>query len=88
MNTKLRKKTVLAMELLVRQVNNESLIEPWLMCGVPDGDINRYEEDEVDESLIEKENYSELMALFLKIMTKANKSGLYSDNVLSKRNEE
>ena len=84
MNKSLRKKTVLAMELLVRQVNNADLIEPWLMCGVPDGDIQRYEEDEVDETLIEKENYAEIMGLFLKIMTKANKHGLYSDYILSK----
>ena len=85
MNTKLRKKTVLAMELLVRQVNNENLLEPWWMCGVPDGEIQKFEENEVDETLIKKENYAELMGLFLKIMSKANKNGgLYSDNILSK----
>lgn len=79
-----RKKMVLAMERIVRSVDNKELIGGWLMCGVPDGDIQRYEEDEVDEYFTEDKNYAELMGLFLRIMTRAEKDGgLYSDGVES-----
>lgn len=85
MNVEYRKNVVLAMESLVRAVNNEELIEPWLMCGVPDGDIQQYTPDEVDEYFIEDNNFAELMGLFLKIMSRAkNDGGLYVDKVVSK----
>lgn len=80
----IRKQMVLAMERLVRSIDNEELIQGWLMCGVPDGDIQRYEEDEVDEYFTEDKNYAELMGLFLRIMKRAEKDGgLYSDGVES-----
>jgi hypothetical protein len=80
-----RKEMVLAMELLVRSVNNEELIMPWLSCGVPDGDIERFEEDEVDEYFTQDKEFAELMGLFLKIMVRAYKDGgLYADGVTSK----
>ena len=80
-----RKEMVLAMELLVRSVNNEELIMPWLSCGVPDGDIERFEEDEVDEYFTQDKEFAELMGLFLKIMARAYKDGgLYADGVTSK----
>ena len=80
-----RKKMVLAMEMLVRSVSNEELIESWLSCGVPDGDIQKYEIDEVDEYFTEDKNFAELMGLFLKIMAKAKRDGgLYADGVSSK----
>lgn len=79
-----RKQMVLAMERLIRSIDNEELIQGWLMCGVPDGDIQRYEEDEVDEYFTEDKNYAELMGLFLRIMKRAEKDGgLYSDGVES-----
>ena len=85
MNKNLRKKIVLAMDYLIRSVNNENYIDSWLMCGVPDGDIKRYEIDEVDDYFIEDKNFSDLMNLFLKTMNKAYKhGGLYIDKVLSK----
>lgn len=85
MNKEIRKKTILAMELLVRSINNENQIEPWLMNGVPDGEIQRYEIEEVEEDLIENNEYAYLMNLFLKIMANAyEKGGLCSDGVLNK----
>ena len=80
-----RKQMVLAMERIVRCVNNEELLMPWLSCGVPDGDIERYEEDEVDDYFTEDEHFAELMGLFLKIMAKAKKDGgLYACGVCSR----
>ena len=34
-----RAKMVLAMEYICRQINDEVAFNGWLMCGVPDGDI-------------------------------------------------
>ena len=85
MRVRERKQAVLAMEMLVRSVNNEPFIDSWLSCGVPDGDIQRYEEDEVDEYFTEDKNFSELMGLFLSIMSRAHKNGgLYIDGIKSR----
>ena len=86
MKIKERKQTVLAMENLVRSVSNEEYIESWLMCGVPDGDLNKDSTwEDVDDYFIEDDNFAELMQLFLKIMSRANKDGgLYIDSVSSK----
>ena len=86
MNVKERKQTVLAMENLVRSVSNEEYIESWLMCGVPDGDLNKNSTwEDVDDYFIEDDNFAELMQLFLKIMSRAYKDGgLYIDRISSK----
>ena len=65
-------------------MNNEDYIMSWLSCGVPDGDITRYEEDEVDDYFIEDDHFAELMGLFLKIMAKAKKDGGLFCGVCSK----
>lgn len=85
MKLKERAEIVRAMELIVRSVNNEELIEPWLMCGIADGDIT---EDTTDEDLEiyvnEDKDFASLMGLFLRIMSRARKDGgLYVDNVVS-----
>lgn len=86
MNLKERTNVVRAMELLVRSVNNEELIEPWLMCGVADGDIDDNTTDEDLECYVDdNENFASLMGLFLRIMSRANKDGgIYVDKVVSK----
>lgn len=86
MNEETRKKAVVCMEFLVRSVNNEDLLDAWLMNGVADGDIPRHSLDteNVDEYFIRDENFSELMALFLRIMLRAKKDGgLYIDGIVS-----
>lgn len=86
MNLKRRAEVVKAMELLVRSVNDEELIEPWLMCGVADGDIDDNTTDEDLECYVDdNENFASLMGLFLRIMSRANKDGgIYVDKVVSK----
>lgn len=80
-----RAEIVRAMELLVRSVNNEELIDPWLMCGVADGDINDTTTDEDLECYVEDdEDFAGLMALFLRTMNNARiDGGLYVDGVVS-----
>ena len=81
-----RKRMVLAMEMLVRAVNDEEIMMAWLMCGVADGDISpaSLDTEEVDDYYIKDENYGELMTLFLRTMEAAWRSGgLYDSGILS-----
>jgi hypothetical protein len=87
MNIIRRKKMVLAMEYIARQINDEDVFEGWLMCGVADGDIKygSLDVDEVDEGYIEDDNFRDLMECFLRKMSAAKKSGgLYCDGIVTK----
>lgn len=84
MNLKRRAEAVRAMETLARCINDEDILDSWLMCGVADGDINEETEDEWLEYYCEDNNFSELMGLFLRLMSRAKKSGgLYCDGIVS-----
>lgn len=79
-----RKELVKAMDLIVSTINDEDIIDSWLMCGVADGDIHfGTPSEEVDESYCEDKNFGELMTLFLKLMNRAQADGLYHRGVLS-----
>ena len=90
MNKVERIKMVKAMEFIARQVNNEYVLENWLMNGVADGDIDygnlSVEVDDMDslEYYLEDEPFAELMETFLCVMKSAKKGGLYCDKVISK----
>lgn len=87
MDVETRKKMVLAMEYIARQVNDEDVFEPWLVCGVADGDISRgsFDLEEVSDYYIEDDNFRDLMDCFLRTMARAKKSGgLYCDDVVTK----
>ena len=84
MNKELRKQVVLSMETLARCINDEDIFDTWLMLGVADGDIKKFATSEVDECYIEDENFKSLLGCFVRMMTKAEKSGgLYVDKVVS-----
>ena len=84
MNVKLRTEVVRAMETIIRSLNNEELIMPWLRSGVADGDItDNPENDDLDCYIEDDKDFSELMGLFTAIMEDAHKDGLYVDGVLS-----
>lgn len=87
MDVETRKKMVLAMEYIARQVNDEDVFEPWLVCGVADGDITRksFDLEEVSDYYIEDDNFRDLMDCFLRTMARAKESGgLYCDDVVTK----
>ena len=87
MDVETRKKMVLAMEYIARKVNDEDVFEPWLVCGVADGDISRgsFDLEEVDDYYIKDDNFRDLMDCFLRTMARAKKSGgLYCDDVVTK----
>ena len=91
MNKIERIKMIKAMEFIMRNVNNEDILEPWLMCGVADGDIkygdlsvNKDDEEDLDY-YIEDDEFAEQMGRFLRLMSFARKDGgLYCDDIVSK----
>jgi len=85
MNLHTRAELVRAMELLVRSINDEEIIMSWLSLGVADGDINGNETDDDLEWYCEEDtDFAELMALFLRLMVRADADGgLYADGVCS-----
>ncbi len=53
-----------AMDYAVRYMNDENSIEPWFMCGVPDGaELEDYEDMASDH-----ETYIDTVKLFAKIV--------------------
>lgn len=87
-NTKKRLEVVRAMETLARCINDEDIFESWLMVGVADGDIQEDTPDEYLEYYAEDKNFSELMDLFLRLMSRAKEDGgLYCDGIVSGRDK-
>ena len=91
MNIEERKKMVLAMEFIARQINDEDVFEKWLMLGVADGDIDYGSMDlnVVDEYYTEDENFKYIMSLFLRVMVGVyNSGGLYCNGIVCKDKED
>lgn len=84
MNLHERADMIRAMDKIARSINDEEVLETWLVCGVIDGDID---ESTTSEELIwycEDEEFADIMDTFLHVMSKAYKSGgLYFDNIVS-----
>ena len=85
MNFKARAEMVKAMDTIMKAVNDEAVLEPWLVFGVADGDILEDTTDDDLEDYCEDDTFAELMGLFLHLMAKAKKSGgLYCDGIIDK----
>ena len=83
-----RRKAIVCMEYLCRQINDENVLDGWLMCGVPDGEIEYGNLDisAVDEEdyMISDEGFKDLMTCFLRRMSRAYESGgLWCGGVVS-----
>ena len=92
-----RKKMLVAMEFVARQINDECVFESWLMCGVPDGDIeygnfdiSQINADTEDEDyMVSDEGFKDIMSCFLRCMMRAYKSGaLYCGGVVCKDSDD
>lgn len=81
-----RADVVKAMDIMVGTINDERIIESWLMCGVADGDIDENTTNEEIEELgyTDDVTFRELMDLFIKLMYRAKNDGIYFDGILSK----
>lgn len=89
-----RLQLVKCMEYIVRNLNDENIFESWLYSGVADGDIHYGSvaitpEDEEDlDYYIQDEEFADLISLFLRLMTRARKSGgLYCGGVCAGERE-
>lgn len=87
MNKIERAKMILAMEFIARQINDEDVLDRWLMCGVADGEINYGSIDvaDVDEYYLKDDTFEDIMSCFLRCMNGAyNSGGLYCDDIVCK----
>lgn len=83
-----RMKMVKAMEYIARQLNDEEILESWLIDGVADGDIEygdlSAEAGEDTDYYIEDQHFSDLMETFIDCIKLAkNHGGLCCDFVVS-----
>ena len=86
-NIEERAKMVACMEYIARQINNEDVLETWLMCGVADSDIKYGNLDisEIDDYYLDDRTFRNLMSTFLVCMESALiDGGLYCGGVVSK----
>ena len=63
-----------AMDTVVRYLNNEEAVEPWLMCGLPDGGDDRDCEDIGSDP----EMMDVACSCFGRIMRRASKDGWFT----------
>lgn len=94
-NKQERVKMVKAMEFIARNINDEGIFESWLMCGVPDGDIeygdltvSKDDEELLDCFIDDDKDFADIIDLFMRCMVRARKSGgLYVDGVCAGEKE-
>lgn len=82
-----RAKMVACMEYIARQINNENVLDTWLMCGVADADIEygNFDITKIDDCYIDDTNFKNLMSTFLICMENAFKDGgLYCGGIVSR----
>lgn len=82
-----RAKMIACMEYIARQINDENVLEIWLMSGVADGDIEYGNLDitDIDEYYFDDNTFKGIMSTFLVCMNNAWESGgLYCGGVVSK----
>ena len=86
--TRAQAKMIIEMDNIARCVNDENILESWLMGGVPDGDIpyketiNMEDLDEVAE-MYDEYDFKVFVGCFLRCMKSAGKDGLYIDGVVA-----
>lgn len=79
-----RIKLVRAMEYIARHANDDEVFDLWVSLGVADGVIFDDSEAWIDEYITD-DRLSDLMRVFLRVMTTASlKGGLWCDGVSSK----
>lgn len=87
-----RKKMLLAMEYICRQINDEEICMHWLIMGVPDGDVEygNFDMSQIDDNdnMLEDKNFEELMRCFLQCIQMSIKDGgLFCGGVVAEVDE-
>ena len=88
-----------AMITIAYSINNEEILEAWLMSGVADGDW-KLSDDELFDTYGDDETFADIMATFVRVMRymiedeefddddrKTGNGFLFCDRVVSKRKE-
>lgn len=83
-----RRKAIVCMEYLCRQINDENVLDGWLMNGVPDGDIEYGNLDvsavDSEDYMVSDEGFKDIMSCFLRCMSLAYRSGgLWCSGIVS-----
>ena len=86
--TKAQAKMIIEMDDISRCINDENIVESWMMGGVPDGDIPYKETISMEDLNEVAEMYDEydfkvFIGCFLRCMKSAGKDGLYLDGVIA-----
>ena len=86
--TKAQSKMIIEMDDIVRCINDENIVESWLMGGVPDGDIPYKETismEDINEiaEMYDEDDFKVFVGCFLRCMKSAGKDGLYVDGVVA-----
>ena len=86
--TKEQAKIIIEMDNIARCINDENILESWLMGGVPDGDIpykDTISMEDIDEvaEMYDEYDLKVFMGCFLRCMKSAGKDGLYVNGVVA-----
>lgn len=81
---KLRAEMVKAMDLIARSIDDKNISTSWLESGVADVHVDDSTKDKDLSCYCKDKEFSQLMTLFLKLMSRAKESGgLYCDGITS-----
>ena len=86
--TKAQAKMIIEMDDIARCINDENIVESWLMGGVPDGDIpykDAISMEDINEiaEMYDEDDFKVFVGCFLRCMKSAGKDGLYVDGVVA-----
>ena len=86
--TKAQAKMIIEMDDIARCINDESIVESWMMGGVPDGDIpykNTISMEDLDaiSEMYDEYDFKVFIGCFLRCMKSAGRDGLYLDGVVA-----
>lgn len=86
--TKAQAKMIIEMDDIARCINDENIVESWMMGGVPDGDIpykNTISMEDINEvaEMYDEYDFKVFVGCFLRCMKSAGRDGLYLDEVVA-----
>lgn len=86
--TKAQAKMIIEMDDIARCINDENIVESWMMGGVPDGDIpykNTISMEDINEvaEMYDEYDFKVFVGCFLRCMKSAGRDGLYLDGVIA-----
>ncbi len=86
--TKAQAKMIIEMDDIARCINDENIVESWMMDGVPDGDIpykTTISMEDINEvaEMYDDADFRFFVGCFLRCMKSAGKAGLYLDGIVA-----